>query len=609
MYVLFSLLVSILSVIGCARFPFLRSEQPLDLFRVEKLTLQGNTHFSASEIQTVMGTKEQPFWPWQEVEYFNPQVLEEDLLRIRKFYFDRGYLHTRVAKPEVTTNEEDRTVQITITIEEGEPTILIRLTFEGLEVVKGITEAELRKGIPLKEGKPLSRLQLDQSKVEILNRIRNLGYARAELSTRVEVNEEQREGRVTFTLKPGDIAYFGKTRIKGNEQVSTTFIRRGLGYKEGELFTLDKLQESQRSLFNRGLFDRVRLEPLNLDKPGEPVDILVTVREGKMRSVRAGIGYGTEDQLRLQLAWTHRNLFGGGQRFTLEGKGSFILQEVNALFQQPFFLDRFTSLNGNLTYKRDDQVSFTETRLAAGTQISRSFSPTLNGFLGYTFQFSELSDVSPEAALDLSPEALESNFLSLVSFGLQRNTADDFFNPTRGSVLSSLLEYSEPSLGSAVRFLRGSLEGKKYITLTKGVILAGRVEIGSIRPFGIEEVQIPITQRFFSGGSTSVRGFRRNRLGPLDSSDDPLGGNSLLEGSIEIRFPIYKELRGVAFLDVGNVYSDSFTFDLGDLRYAAGPGIRYNTPVGPLRFDVGFNLDPRPNEDSFVVHFSIGQAF
>jgi outer membrane protein assembly complex protein YaeT len=340
------------------------------------------------------------------------------------------------------------------------------------------------------------------------------------------------------------------------------------------------------------------------------VDIRLTVKEGKMRTIRIGVGYGTEDQARIQGSWTHRNLFGSGQQFTVGGRASFILQEAGANFQQPFFLDRVTDLNGDITYSRKDQVSFDETSLSAGARINRSFSPTVKGFLGYMLQFSEFSNISPAAVDLLPPEAIESTRIALAALGLQRSTVDDFLNPSRGLVTTLLFEQSEPFLGSDLRFLRGTVEAKSYLSLLHGIIFASRLKLGVIQSLEANEEEIPLNQRFFSGGSTSVRGFERNRLGPLDRGGDPLGGNSLLEGSLEFRFPLFlKDLRGVVFLDVGNVYPDTLDYDLGNLRYGAGPGLRYHTPIGPIRFDLAFNLDRRQKEDSFELYFSIGQAF
>jgi outer membrane translocation and assembly module TamA len=177
-------------------------------------------------------------------------------------------------------------------------------------------------------------------------------------------------------------------------------------------------------------------------------------------------------------------------------------------------------------------------------------------------------------------------------------------------LLRGRLDHSTTGLLSDVSFAKFELEGRHYLPIWWRMIFATRLLLGSIQPYGATETaEIPRNVRFFSGGPGSVRGFRLNRLGPLDSDGDPVGGNSLIEGSVELRFPIAGQFWGALFVDFGNVFSEPLTYRLNDLRYAAGPGIRYMTPIGPIRLDIGFVIDPRSNEDSSRLEFSIGQAF
>ncbi len=152
------------------------------------------------------------------------------------------------------------------------------------------------------------------------------------------------------------------------------------------------------------------------------------------------------------------------------------------------------------------------------------------------------------------------------------------------------------------------LEARHYLPLSQHLLLATRLKVGDIEPYGAS-TEVPFNVRFFAGGAGSVRGFELNRLGPLNTDGDPIGGMSLMEGSAELRFPLFGDLGAVLFLDFGNVFHSSFTYRLGDLRYAVGPGLRYNTPVGPLRLDVGVIVDRRPGEGFGRIEFSIGQAF
>jgi outer membrane protein assembly factor BamA len=191
---------------------------------------------------------------------------------------------------------------------------------------------------------------------------------------------------------------------------------------------------------------------------------------------------------------------------------------------------------------------------------------------------------------------------------LVRNTTDNRLNPTRGMLLRGRVDHSNTALISDLSFVKPLLEARHYQPLWWKLILATRLKIGTIEPYSGDDT-VPFNVRFFAGGPGSVRGFALNRLGPLDAEGNPIGGNSLLEGSIELRFPIIGDVSGAVFLDFGNVFSDSFTYRLSDLRYAAGPGVRYNTPIGPIRVDVGFILNRRADDDFGRVEFSIGQAF
>jgi outer membrane protein insertion porin family/translocation and assembly module TamA len=183
-------------------------------------------------------------------------------------------------------------------------------------------------------------------------------------------------------------------------------------------------------------------------------------------------------------------------------------------------------------------------------------------------------------------------------------------NPSRGFLVRGRLEHSSTAVVSDVSFVKLLLEARHYLPLWWRLILATRLKIGGIEPYN-ETTEVPFNVRFYAGGAGSVRGFPLNRLGPLNTDGDPIGGMSLIEGSVELRFPLpfLEGLGAVLFMDFGNVFRAPFTYHLNDLRYTVGPGLRYNTPVGPFRIDVGFIVDRRPGEDFGRLEFSIGQAF
>lgn len=255
----------------------------------------------------------------------------------------------------------------------------------------------------------------------------------------------------------------------------------------------------------------------------------------------------------------------------------------------------------------DPQPDFDLFSITSVSRIDHELSDYLTASAGLELSYNDFYSVNADAETE---ESTEDNLLVIQFAELTYNTSNDFLNPTRGLLLRGRLDHSTTGLLSDVSFTKFELEGRHYWPIWWKMIFATRLVLGSIQPYHTtSSAEIPRNVRFFAGGPGSVRGFRLNRLGPLDSDDDPVGGNSLIEGSTELRFPIAGQLWGALFLDFGNVYSTPFTYHLDDLRYAAGPGIRYLTPIGPIRLDIGFVIDPRSNEDFARLEFSIGQAF
>jgi outer membrane protein insertion porin family/translocation and assembly module TamA len=358
-------------------------------------------------------------------------------------------------------------------------------------------------------------------------------------------------------------------------------------------------------IFQLGLFRSVVIDT-NFDDDKETVDTVITVAERKLGTVKIGVGYGTEDLFRGQIIWTQRNLFGGGRSLDVAGKFSFLTQRAEAVFTQPYIIGGGSDFKETFSLYRDDFPSFTSENMINSAKVSKSFGGIYNAFGSFNLQVSQLSDLS-----DATREFIERDdfFLTFFDFGIARNTTDNILNPKRGTVAAANLESSFRTLGSDVNYIKALVELRGYQELSK-VVLAKRFSLGVIQPYGSSGTfDVPIFKRFFAGGSTTMRGFPFQELGPLDDNEDPVGGNSFLLGSLEIRFPIYKDFGGVVFLDYGNVYQKEFDFKLDEIKYAIGTGLRYNTLVGPLRVDLGYTLNPEPGIGRFQLFLSIGQAF
>ena len=485
--------------------------------------------------------------------------------------------------------------------------------------------AKLLTELPLRVGERINKEAFDKSKALLLKHLQDAGYARAQIVPRTEVDTQLHTASVLFELYPGSRTTFGRITVKGAQQVRERAIHRQLTVQQGEVYSAQKLTESTDAVYGLGMFQAVTPHALNFEAAEEPLDIEVEVRERKPRTIQLGVGASSVEQFRFQVEWTHRNLFHGAQRLTLLGKVSGSEQLAEARLQLPYFLTRHTTLTQRFFVRNEQELNtdlgildtifnipeaqpaFDLFSVGGEIRATHKFSRYLTGSPGLELSLNNFSNVD-EAALP-DDQVAEDNLLLVQFVEMIWNTTDNLLNPTRGVVLRGRVDHSTTAIISTVNFVKLLFEARHYRPLWGKVILAMHLEGRQHSALWGDTEEVPFNVRFFAGGPGSVRGFALNRLGPLDDNDDPIGGNSLIEGSLELRFPIVGAFGGAVFMDFGNVFSDPFTYRLNDLRYAVGPGIRYNTPVGPLRVDFGIIVDRRAGEDFGRVEFSIGQAF
>jgi outer membrane protein assembly complex protein YaeT len=621
-------------VLGCillhaacaSRQPTVPNTEDTQVFpEVRQITFQGNTHFSSGTLRKLMATKQRPLLPpWRRGEPYNPPTLDADLLRLKKHYFDHGFLETNVRVDELQEDTEKQIVRIVIAIDEGPRTLVTAVALEGTIPPALPPAATLLEALPLRPKQPLNKEDFDRSKALLLTRLHDAGYARAQVVPRTEVDAEQHTATVTFTLVPGSETVFGRITVQGAQQVEEQAIRHQLTIHEGQRASDKDLAASADAIYSLGMFQAVTPRALNPEAADEPLDVAFEVIERKRHGLQFGIGYSSTEGFRTQVEWTHRNLFGGAQQLTLSTRYSSIEQRGEVKLRLPYFLAARTAFTQTLFARNEQEVGFTgggffgvsgEAQPAfdlfsVGTEsrVEHRFTETLSGVVGLNFSYNDFSNVNQMALTTAEQEIAQDNTLLVQFVEGQYNTSDSLLNPTRGTVLRGRIDHSTTALISDVSFVKLVLEARHYLPLSQQLLLATRLELGSIEPYGAS-TEVPFNVRFFAGGPGSVRGFQLNRLGPLNTDGDPIGGMSLIEGSAELRFPLFGDFGAVLFVDFGNVFASSFTYRLGDLRYAVGPGLRYNTPVGPLRLDLGVIVDRRPGEDFGRIEFSIGQAF
>ncbi len=575
-----------------------------EVTRISGIKIEGDKVISAKKIRESIATEFPSLKPWVKKPEFDEEILKDDMLRIKSLYANNGY-YDSTAQYELKLNKKENNVDITIIIKEGEPVILTVLELIYQEQIEDKTKRLILKSVPLKVNGVFSAKKYEATKDVIWKYLSDDGYPKAQIKGEALVNRKEKWARANYKINPGPLYRFGSIRIEGNEKAKKSLIERRILYKNGEIYSEQKIDDTQSKIFQFGLFRSVLIDT-NFNEDNKTADTVIRVSERKFGTVKIGGGFGTEDKLRGQIVWTQRNLFGSGRTLQTSAKASFITQRFQTELIQPYIVGRNSELSTSINIARDDVPSFKGTTLVSTTTMRKSFKRKYSTFGSFNIQYAKIDSSTTRTPQEQSSDNV---FLTFFNFGFDRITTDNPLNPTRGTSVSVGLESSFKALASDVNYIKGIIDLRGYKTISN-IVFAKRLSLGVIQPYGSTGTfDVPVFKRFFAGGSTTMRGFPFQKLGPLARDDDPLGGNSLLIGSVEGRYPIYKGLGGVVFFDYGNVYARQWNFKLDEMKYAPGAGLRYDTIIGPIRFDVGYALNPEPGIRRVQFWISIGQAF
>jgi outer membrane protein assembly complex protein YaeT len=604
----FSAFVFLVFICSAARAIPVQDLDPAIEWRLKELRFTGNEHFSSGDLAEILSIKERPWYAlWRSRPVFEPAAFSADLDQLIRFYQSKGYYEAAVSH-DLIVDREENLVTANISITEGEPVRIAAISVKVLDAPEMQAElSALLPKLPLREEQVFDEQAYQQMEAKLKEYFYDRGRARVEIRRRAEVVLDQHRARVFYEVDAGPSSFFGTTTVTGLKDVAPEIVLREQSYKPGDPFSGKSLRDLEQSLRQLDLFSQIQitLQPSPANPEVVPIDI--KLEESRPREIQVGIGYGSEDQLRGQLRWRHNNWLGGGRKLDFGVKASFITREMNLAFLQPHFLSPKNRFLLNFGPKQFEEPGFLLNRLRLQPRLERKFTENLTGFVNYRLDYDDLSEVPAETFRALEGFATR-GLLSGLSIGFTWTATDDRLNPTRGWTLSFSAEQVGGFLGGRFDFFKLLGEGAGYYPLAQRTVLASRLKIGFAEPFNGSK-EVPLFERFFAGGTTSVRGYDRYRLGPLSAADDPLGGRSVIEGGLELRQQFSETIGGAIFLDFGQVSLRSFDFPVDDLRFAAGFGVRYATPVGPLRLDIGFPFRPPKGDRSWQIHFNIGQSF
>lgn len=621
-------LLVLLAALAPSRVPGV-SLDGLDLgveWKLKAVRIRGNRAVPKRELRKAIETQPRRWFAiWRKRPAFDPAAFRTDLARLQRAYRARGFYHARVGHDLELPDEGDTLVAV-VEIEEGPPVLVerVEVMLSG-DPVPPKERTELLENLPVHEGDVFAEEAYDKAFTYLRAAYREWGYARVEVTKWAEVDATRDRATVSYRAESGPRSVFGAIEIAGTQRVEPAVVRRELDFEPGDRFAQSRIDQSRRNLASLSLFRGIRLDE---DRSRDPrVDMRVQVEEGKAREVRLGIGYDTEEQVRGLAAWRHYNFLGGARQLGFTARASLIARAFAADFLQPHFPGSDNRTRLLFVQAQDEEDTYTLDRTRLSPRFEWQATPRVTGFVFHRSEYDSLSEVTPAVERALPGVAPANAFLSGIGIGADWNATDDLLDPTRGFVITGTVEPVGGVLGGDVAFVRGTVEGRIYQPLVRRLSGAARLRLGTAEPIADSD-EIPLYERFYSGGINSVRGYGRRRLGPL-IADEPVGGRRLAEASLELRHPITDKLGAALFVDAGQVAPDvtpvprraaslrrdqgaeggTFDFPFDDLRFGAGFGVRYKSPVGPLRVDLAFPTDPPPGDNPWQVHLSLGAAF
>lgn len=596
--------------------------------RVHSLNFKGVQAVDAARLRDALATRQSDRLPWGKKTFFDRARFDADLKRVQAFYADRGFPDARVTGFDVKLNDKQDSVDITVTIAEGDPLKVAAINFVGFsDVIPPARVDTLKNQTPLKVGAPRDRQLVVSTHELALNELKEYGYLYAKVDTSENDGPDGKSAALIFSAAPGKVARIGSIEIQGNKSVGARVIERQLTFKMGDLFRRSLLQDSQRRLYGLELFQFANIQTVNPELEATEVPIRITVAEGNHQRVNFGVGYGTEEKARVDAEYRHVNFLGDARLAGVHARWSSLDRGIRLNFNQPYFFAPHFSLGGEAqlwyTFTPAYQSIVTSakaTLMHRGTERTSWAVSLTNEHVNSTIAPAVRSDSTLRnnlISLGLDPTTdTQNGTLNAMGFDLQHSTADSVLNAHHGYQIALHAEQAGRFVPGTFNYYALAIDGRHYLPIGDTVVLASRLQLGNIQPVVDDRPNVPFSKKYFLGGATSLRGWGRYEVSPLSDSGLPIGGDSLLSFSEELRAELRGKLGAVLFLDGGNVWADSWGVNFNDLRYAVGPGLRYQTPVGPIRFDVGYQLNPIPelrvngqSQRRWRIHFSIGQAF
>jgi len=601
-------------------------KEPIKIAGIE---FEGNEAFGDRTLRGIMQTRES--WILGFITgagVLNKDVLRTDVERVTAYYYDHGYVTVRVDEPVVERRDDG--LHVTLKIDEGDQYTVGAIDFRG--DLPADPDA-FRKDLALKPGEVFQASALREDTQKLTERFSEDGYAFATVEPATEIHQDTKTVDILYETNRGRPVTIERIEVVGNTKTRDKVVRREMRLQEQELFSATKLRKSREALQRLGFFQEVNITTRRTAAEDE-MNVVVDVKEGQTGAFSAGAGFSSADQLLFNVRIQENNLFGRGQRLVVSGDIGSLRRNVILSFTEPYFRETpltvgFDAFSWRLLFE-----DFARSGTGAGVQLT--YPVTAWGYTSlwglpleevrvgaeYRLEQAEIDDLSPSASRSIRAEE-GTDLISSIKPRITRNTLNHAFDPTAGSLQDVSVEVA--GLGGE-SFYKAELRERWYYTFWRPKALGEfTYSFGGLLGYGIGDAgldgeSLPLFERYFPGGINSIRGFKARTLGPREETKDifgrvvsttPIGGSSQVILNNEIIFPIVQGigLKGVVFVDAGNAYAADDFLDLDETRFAAGGGVRWLSPVGPLRVELGQPFNTKKHDQKSLFAFSFGGPF
>jgi outer membrane protein insertion porin family len=564
-----------------------------DRVYIRSITFEGNETFTAKELVGMMATNERTLLGFiTDTGILQTQQLKQDVQRLTAFYFNNGFVNAQIGEPVIT--HDDKGIYIKIAIREGKRFKIGKVEISGDYLEK--TRADLYASLKTKTGSHYSREAIMKDMEMITTTANDEGYANADVNPQVATHEKEQSVDLNFFLKKGELIHIARIGISGNTTTRDKVIRRSLFIVEGDLYSSTKLKKSYENLNQLRYFEEVDIQTEKA--PDNRMDINIRVKEKNTGMFMIGAGYSAVDQAVIMAQIVQQNFLGYGQTMSLKASLGSKTNNYELSFTEPFLFDLPLWFKADVWKYKKEYDSYTLDTKGVGATFGHPLFWRIIGYVGYKFSIDNIQDINYTTASTYIKAQAGERTTSAISFTMAYDTTNDAMFPSKGVRASASVQHAGMPLGGNTKFTKYATSAVGFVPLFWDMVFSLKGQIGYLQNNDDSDDKLPIYERYVLGGINSLRGLRY--VGPTNpGTSDVIGGTTMLTATAEVVFPLIKDagMKGVVFYDTGNTWNGGY--HLNDLRSTCGAGIRWYSPIGPLRLEYGYVLDNTGlNDDS-----------